>query len=138
MAVAWAVLHELRHIRHQHEGTGADPHANDAKANHEEEFSCDAFATRFLLEGIDAYGVLTGEAVEQVRRKRQLGIHFGLFAVALLAKDKWAASNSHPSVQSRIDAVRALMVPSSDMATAMAHAAFAALRTIWPGAPRSP
>jgi hypothetical protein len=137
IAVAWAVLHELRHIRHQREGTGADPYGNDAEAKHAEEFSCDEFAATFLLEEIDARSACTGEPVELVRQKRQLGIYFGLFAVALLAKDKWAASGSHPAVQSRINAMRALMIPSSDMAAAIAHVAFAALGTVWPGAPSS-
>jgi hypothetical protein len=135
IAVGWALLHELRHIRHQREGTGADPQGTDTKAKHNEEFSCDAFGTTFLLEQIDAHCRHTGEAAESVRQKRQLGIYFGLFAVALLAKDKWDASESHPSVQSRISAVHALMKPSSDIAEAIAHVAFAALRTALPGAP---
>lgn len=136
IAVAWALLHELRHIRHQREGTGADPQDSDTKARHDEEFSCDEFSTTFLLEQIDAYCSGTGESAELVRRKRQLGIYFGLFAVALLAKDKWGASKSHPAVQSRISAVVALMKPPSEMAVAIAHVAFAALGTVWPGAPK--
>lgn len=50
IAVAWALLHELRHIRHQREGTGADPYSDDEMAKHDEELSCDAFAATFLLE----------------------------------------------------------------------------------------
>lgn len=100
--MAWALLHELRHIRHQREGTGADPRGSDTKAKHDEELSCDAFGTTFLLEQIDAYCCRTGETAELVCQKRQLGIFVGLFAVALLAKDKWGASESHPAVQSRI------------------------------------
>jgi hypothetical protein len=137
IAVAWALLHELRHIRHQREGTGADPLGTDTKSKHEEELSCDAFATTFLLERIDAYSGSTGESAELVRQKRQLGIYFGLFAVALLAKERWGDSDTHPAVQTRLDAVRTLMDPLSDIAAAIAHLAFASLGAVWPGAPRS-
>ena len=102
IAVAWALLHELRHIRHQREGAGADPLGTDTKSKHEEELSCDAFATTFLLERIDAYSGSTGESAELVRQKRQLGNYFGLFAVALLAKERWGYSDTYPAVQTRI------------------------------------
>jgi Peptidase U49 len=136
IAVAWALLHELRHIRHQRDGTGADPFGNDRAAKHAEELSCDAFATTFLLDQIDLYAQTTGQSANMVRQKRQLGIYFGLFAVTFLAKDKWGESDSHPAVQTRIDAVRKLMADQkSDIAAAMAHFAFAVLGIVWPGAP---
>lgn len=136
IAAAWALLHELRHIRHQREGTGANPFDGDRKAKHREELSCDEFATRFLLEQADAYAASEGLEVELVRQKRQLGIYFGLFAVTLLAKDKWQATDSHPSVQQRLDAVRAILEPTKvDLAAAIAHATFAVLGQHWPGAP---
>jgi hypothetical protein len=136
IAVAWALLHEVRHIRHQREGTGANPRGDDAVAKHQEEFSCDEFATTFLLESIDTYTQQTGEAAALVQQKRQLGIYFGLFALTMLAKDKWRASATHPDVQTRIDRVRARMsTEKSELAAAMAHAAFAVLGMVWRGAP---
>jgi hypothetical protein len=136
IAAAWALLHELRHIRHQREGTGASPFGDDRDAKHREELSCDAFATRFLLDQADNYAIREGVKVESVRLKRQLGIYFGLFAVTLLAKDKWQASDSHPSIQGRLDAVRAIMEPTkTELAAAIAHTAFAVLGQHWPGAP---
>ena len=136
IAVAWALLHELRHIRHQREGTGADAFSKDREATHREEFSCDAFATRFLLDQADTYAATEGVNLESVTVKRQLGIYFGLFAVTLLAKNKWQASDSHPSIQERLDAVRAIMEPTkAEKAAAIAHAAFAVLGHHWPGAP---
>lgn len=136
IAVAWALLHELRHIRHQRQGTGADPFGDDREAKHREELSCDEFATTFLLEQIDVYAADEGVTVDSVLLKRQLGIYFGLFAVTLLAKDKWQASESHPSVQERLDAVRTIMEPRKvDLAAGIAHAAFAVLGQHWPGAP---
>lgn len=136
IGVAWALLHELRHIRHQREGTGAEAFTADREAMHREEFSCDQFATQFLLEQADAYAASEGVQVELVGRKRQLGIYTGLFAVALLAKNKWQATDSHPSIQQRLDAVRTIMEPTkSELAAGIAHAAFAVLGQRWPGAP---
>jgi hypothetical protein len=136
IAVAWALLHELQHIRHQRDGTGADPFSVDKDAKHREELSCDEFAARFLLDQADAFALDAGVEAEQIRRKRQVGIYFGLFAVTLLAKNNWDASASHPSVQRRLDSVRALMEPTkSELAAGIAHTAFAVLGQIWPGTP---
>ncbi|MBZ5763052.1 hypothetical protein LAV84_28735 [Rhizobium sp. VS19-DR104.2] len=115
VAVAWALLHEIRHIRHQREGTSADPYGTDPKPKHDEEMSCDEFATTFLLDQIDAYAQYQGESSDLVRQKRQLGIYFGLFAITLLAKDKWEASDTHPAVQTRIDAIRVLIKPDKSV-----------------------
>jgi hypothetical protein len=136
IATAWALLHELRHIRHQRESTGADPFSSDRDAKHHEELSCDEFATNFILEAIDRYAVDTGQPAERVQQKRQLAIYVALFAVSLLAKDKWGDTDTHPSVQRRLDASRALMAPQkSVLAAAIAHVAFGTLQQIWPGSP---
>jgi len=69
-----------------------------------------------------------------VRRKRQLGIYFALFAMTLTARDRWEASRSHPAVQTRIDAARALMGHRRDeVAEAVATVAFATLHVLMPG-----
>jgi Peptidase U49 len=81
----WALLHEIRHIQHQQQGTGAEADANPEK-RWEEELSCDAYATHFLLERIDDYARTAKEDLALVRRKRQLGVYFALFALTLLAK----------------------------------------------------
>lgn len=136
IAVAWALLHEVRHIQHQREGTGADPKGDDEKAKHAEELSCDAFATGFLLDHIEQYAQDSGQSADLIRQKRQLGIYFGLFGVAMLAKDKWGKSASHPAVQTRLEAVKDRMKgQQSELAAAIAHAAFAVLGIVWPGAP---
>lgn len=136
IAVAWALLHELRHIRHQRDGTGANPSEENKETNHHEEFSCDEFATEFLLERADEYATSQDADVELVIRKRQLGIYFAMFAITLLAKDKWDASDTHPSVQARIDAVREQMKDKkSEVAAGIAHAAFAVLDQQWSGVP---
>jgi hypothetical protein len=67
---------------------------------HCEEFSCDAFATTFLLEHADDYAVQHNVLADQVRRKRR----FALFAMTLATKNQWDASPTHPAVQDRIDA----------------------------------
>lgn len=136
IAVAWALLHEVRHVRHQREGTSASVHGDTREARHREEFSCDEFATRFILEHVQRYSHENGDDPVLVRRKREIAIYFALFAVTLLAKDYWEASNTHPSVQDRIDAVGHLMGDDRDEAAqAVAYAAFVALRELWPSAP---
>jgi hypothetical protein len=134
LAVGWVLLHEVHHIQHQQAGTSAS--SGDRRKRHQEELSCDLYATQFLLEELEAYAQSHNENVSKVRQKRQLGIYFGLFALTLLTKNRWDACETHPSVQSRINAVRtAMAAQASDTADAVAHQAFAALRTLWPKAP---
>lgn len=69
-----------------------------------------------------------------VRRKRELGIYFALFAMTLTAQDRWEAFRSHPAVQTRIDAARALMGHRrEEVAEAVATVAFATLHVLMPG-----
>ncbi|WP_057460735.1 phage exclusion protein Lit family protein [Pseudovibrio sp. POLY-S9] len=139
IAVAWAMLHEIRHIRHQREGTSAPPLENTPEARqarHEEEFSCDDFATKFILEHVNRFAEKSGDDPALVRRKRAMAIYFALFALVLLAKDRWDASNTHPSVQDRINAVCLLMKDNRDeLPEAIACTVFKALRRLWPAAP---
>ena len=136
IAVAWALLHEVRHIRHQHEGTSASELGNTQEARHCEEFSCDEFATRFILEHVERYSNESGDDLVLVRRKREMAIYFALFAMTLLSEDCWATSETHPSVQARIDSVCNVIGDDRDeMAHANAYAAFLTLRELWPAAP---
>jgi Peptidase U49 len=101
-----------------------------------EESSCDEFATRFLPSDVDTYAVSQGVDSELVRQKREIGIYFALFAIALLAKERCGESDSHPPVAARIYA--AFQITGRDeigVSPAIAHTAFAAVRMIWPGAP---
>lgn len=136
IAVAWALLHEVRHIQHQRQDTSASVHGDTQEARHREEFSCDEFATQFILEHAKRYSDESGDDLVLVRRKREMAIYFALFALTLLAKDRWGVSDTHPSVQDRLDAVAGLMGNDRDeLAEAIAHTAFATLRTLWPSAP---
>ncbi|WP_186130416.1 phage exclusion protein Lit family protein [Burkholderia gladioli] len=136
LGVGWALLHEVRHLKHQQEGDSADPYEEDPTQRRNEEMSCDAFATKFLLDQLDAYAQRENVSSNLVRRKRELGIYFALFAMTLLARDKWGASQTHPSIQARIDAIRALMGSQRDeVAEAIASVAFAMLHTLMPGSP---
>ena len=136
IAVGWALLHEVRHIRHQQEGTSASVYGDTREARHREEFSCDEFATRFILEQVQRYSDESGDDPVLVRRKREMAIYFALFTLTLLAKDSWEVSDTHPSVQDRIDAVCRLMGNDRDeTAQAVTYAAFVTLRALWPSAP---
>jgi hypothetical protein len=70
------------------------------------------------------------------QRKRQLAVYFAFFTITLLSKNSWSASLSHPAVQDRINAATALIgADRSELAEAIAHTSFAALRALWPTAP---
>ena len=136
LSVGWALLHEVRHLKHQQDGDAADPYEEDLTQRRSEEMSCDAFATKFLLDQLDAYAQRENVSPDLVRRKRELGIYFALFAMILMARDKWGASQTHPSIQARIDAVRVLMGSQRDeVAEAIASVAFATLHALMPGSP---
>lgn len=136
LGVGWALLHEVRHLKYQQDGNAADPYEEDPTQRRNEELSCDAFATRFLLDQLDAYAQQENVSPNLVRRKRELGIYFALFTMTLMARDNWGASLSHPSIQTRIDAVRALLGNQRDKtAEAIASDAFAMLHTLMPGSP---
>lgn len=136
IATCWALLHEVRHIKHQQEGTGADSHVADPAEWRTEELSCDRFATEFLLDNAGDYAGQCGVDAALVMQKRQLSIYFALFTMTLLADGRWHESDSHPSIQARMDAVQSVMAARrSEVAEAIAHVAFAALRFVLPEAP---
>jgi hypothetical protein len=136
IAIAFPLLHEVRHLQHQQEGDAADLCEQDRTRRHEEELSCDAFATQFLLERLEDYARGENVSATSVRRKRELGIYFAFFAMTLTAQPNWGASASHPALQTRINAVRTLMGGKRDeVAEAIATMAFAALHTLMVGAP---
>lgn len=127
-STAFAVLHELRHIAHQNEGTSA-PY-DDWPRCREEEHSCDEFATAYLLERIGDYASQSGEDVHKVRAKRQVGVYAALFALSLLSKHSPGQSNHHPAVQERVNRVIRQMSDLDRLdpkALACAAAAFSAL-----------
>ncbi len=49
ISTAWALLHEVQHIKHQQSGTGANQ--SDPTQQRLEEFSCDKFATELCPSG---------------------------------------------------------------------------------------
>ena len=135
IATGWALLHEVRHIQHQQEGTGAGEGAA-RQIWHREELSCDKFATRFVLDKVDDHARQTSEPAERVRRKREIGVYFALFAMTLVGGGHWDETDSHPAMDTRIRAVIAEMGEQrSREADAIGHAAFAALWSVYPDAP---
>lgn len=137
LAVGWALLHEVRHIRHQREGTSADRDA-PPHVKYIEELSCDEFATRFLLERVSDFASEHGKDPELVRQKRELGIYFGLFALTLVKarSGHWGDSDTHPAIQTRINAtINQIQGSGTRMSDAIAHVAFGALWSLWPEAP---
>jgi hypothetical protein len=137
-SVGWAFLHEIRHLMHQQEGTST-AYSSDAEDRRREEFSCDDFATRFLLEKAGKFAETQNASKSAVVFKRQIGIHFALFALAILGRDKWGDSEFHPATQRRIDNVLKVLEETgfSKGAAIISIAAFLALRWTYPDAPTS-
>lgn len=134
-ATGWAFLHEIRHLKHQQDGTSAAPDA-PAEEQHKEELSCDEYATTFILDYVDQYAMEQAVDADKVRQKRELGVYFAMFAMTLIGAGRWNASESHPAMQARIDAAIQQMGGSgTSMSDAIAHAAFAGLWLRWPDAP---
>lgn len=100
--IAWVLLHEMKHLIHIKEGTSS---IGDVTSDHEEEYSCDRYATEYLLEGIEKYCNMSNENSLKVRAKREMGIFVSLFSMTLLSEDAWSETSTHPSLQNRIDAV---------------------------------
>ncbi|MBK9496615.1 MAG: hypothetical protein IPO08_19365 [Xanthomonadales bacterium] len=137
-AVCWALLHEVKHIKHQRGGTSAP--FDDVEESHAEELSCDEYATLFLLNQADKYSEPHSVETRRVMQKRQAGIHFALFSLTLLSVKKWEKSKSHPSVEARIMQIWRIMAksPLNIGASAMAAGAFYSLYEIHPDAPKFP
>jgi hypothetical protein len=134
-ATGWAFLHEIRHLKHQQDGTSATSDA-PARDQHKEELSCDEYATTFILDGVDQYAKDQGVNTDKVKQKRELGVYFAMFAMTLIGAGQWDASGSHPAMQARIDAAIQQMGGSGTrVSDAIAHAAFASLWFRWPDAP---
>ncbi|HVN92915.1 MAG TPA: phage exclusion protein Lit family protein, partial [Terracidiphilus sp.] len=136
-AVGWALLHEIRHLKHQQEGTAA-PFDGERQKRHEDELSCDKYATQFFLSQVGAFAQAEGVEERLVCMKRGIGIYFALFSLTLISKENtWKESDTHPA-ESRIRAVRRIMGHDGRngvLAEAIGYAAFAALRFLWPDAP---
>jgi Peptidase U49 len=136
VATAWSLLHEVRHLQHQQDGTGTDPDTDDQTAVRGEETSCDQFATEFLMEKVADYAAESGFDEARVLQKRQLGVYMALFTIALLTKDRWGTSDSHPALADRLEAAKACFGSQRQSeADHIAELAFQALGHAWPGAP---
>lgn len=136
IAAAWAFLHEVRHIRHQQEGTSYDPYDFTEEEAHAEELSCDEFATKFIIDNIGEYCKQSGYDENLVRKKRQIAIYVALFNLALLTKDNWESSKTHPSLKKRMDSVQDILSNQVDQdVETIVTSMFTALRNIWPKVP---
>lgn len=137
IATGWGLLHETRHARHQQERTAEIPDDHSPEEARAEETSCDAFASTFLTERIGDYAAQHHVAEDKVWQKRQLGIYMGLFTIALVGKDNWQTTATHPALADRLAAAKAVFAGHrSDGADNVAELAFQALGAVWPGAPR--
>ena len=136
IATGWALLHEVRHLQHQQDGTSATQ-TDPREKRWAEELSCDLYATQFLLDKADKYAAAASEPVDKVRQKRKTGIYFALFTMVLINADRWHETDTHPAMEQRIAEVMRKMNAEGTtwLADIVAHMAFVALWTEFPDAP---
>lgn len=133
-ATTWTFLHEIRHIRHQQDGTSSSYGTKEQQ--HDEELSCDAFATLFMTEKAAEYAATSNQPEHLVLQKRRLGIYFAMFAITVIGKDCLVETDSHPSVRRRIKAViDASGGKLNHPELAITLGIFTALQCVFPDAP---
>lgn len=134
-AAGWAMLHEVRHLKHQQDMTSTAKDAPPELAR-AEELSCDSFAAEYLLETVAQYAKDYEMDQAKVRMKRALGVYFGVFALIILAYPNWHETASHPSVSDRLRAMRSILnAEGLDEALCIAELALAGLKQVWPNTP---
>lgn len=95
-AIAFFLLHELRHLIVHKDGT-AFPRALD------EEFECDSWAAQYLLARSEDYARDGGENAVLVKSKRAMGVVLGTVVIAHVhALGLWEAGAEHPAIAERI------------------------------------
>jgi hypothetical protein len=98
IATAYILLHEMRHVMYN--AGGERPSAPD------EELACDAFARRFLLDGVTDYAARSRESAEGVLAKRAAGIALGAYALyGFTSEAGRGGSADYPLVADRLDAL---------------------------------
>lgn len=98
VAIAYMLLHEVRHVMFNVTG--------DRPLEPEEELVCDAFASEFLLQGVDDYVAASGELIDDVLAKRQAGIALGGYALyELTPKGGRGGTENYPPIADRLDAL---------------------------------
>lgn len=130
----WAMLHEVRHVLHQREGTSTTD-SDDGNMKRQEELSCDAYATTFILSRINKYASQFNENQDLVERKRKTGIVFAMFALTVMSEGRWNETSSHPSMQTRIDYALEMCGKEPEEVRTIAVCAFGSLKMLWKDAP---
>lgn len=102
-AVGWAILHEIRHLQIQQEGSSSP--ITDVKLCHEEELDCDSYAANFIMANTKDYSHQSGEDQEKVELLRKLGILIGVFVIGLLSNNPDKSTDTHPSEKLRLKAL---------------------------------
>jgi hypothetical protein len=97
MALAYAFLHEIRHVMFR---DPSEPRLDDAA----EELACDAFARDFLLEQVGDYAEKSCEPINAILAKRAAAISVGAFAVyEVTAPEQRRGSSAYPPFADRFE-----------------------------------
>lgn len=108
IALAYAFLHEIRHVMFRHPD---EAKIDDAA----EELACDAFARDFLLDHVSAYVAKSGEPINSVLAKRASAVSLGAFAVyELTAPEQRRGTSEYPPFADRFQTLIARAAVPAD------------------------
>jgi hypothetical protein len=95
IAVAYMILHEVRHVMFNEDVVR--PLAPD------EEIACDAWARRFLLDGVTEYATTVKQETHDILAKRAAGIALGAYAIYEFTPEKGRSGTAdYPPVADRL------------------------------------
>jgi len=98
-AVAFFILHEMRHIMVHEDGL-------EFSNPLDEEFECDRWATDYLLGDSDAYSEWSGDDPLKVKSKRAMGVVLGTVVMAhVQSMGLWEAGDEHPAITERMSRI---------------------------------
>ena len=98
MSCGYVILHEIGHILFKNK--------SPKLADIDEEKECDAYARGIMIDKVEEYSNLNSYSSDMVRAKRLFGILCAkIFILINTSKEKWKASDSHPSIRDRLTKV---------------------------------
>lgn len=134
-ATGWAMMHEVRHLKHQQDFT-ATVDGDPPEMARAEELSCDRYAAEYLISNVAEYARAHAADGSKIRMKRALGVYFGAIALIVLGHPTWSETPSHPAISDRLRALRSILSADGlDEALWVAALALAGLKQVWQDAP---
>ncbi|MCH8684458.1 phage exclusion protein Lit family protein [Pedomonas mirosovicensis] len=106
LAVAFALLHEFKHVQARALEAAEHTPEEDRQAAAEEEIACDTWAREFMTTGVAAYAASNGYSYAQVEQKRAMGIALAAVTVhAMTPRHAHWGNDDYPPIGDRLEAM---------------------------------